>query len=64
MLLKACQTSSLLLLKFWQGLYLFMSTYTLMYIKNFTTKCYIVPFSHVLVHSKFRIFGEGICATT
>ena len=57
MLLKACQTSSLLLFKFWQGLYLLMSSYTLMYIMNFTMRYDIVPFSHILVHSKFRIFG-------
>ena len=57
MLLKACQTRSLLLFKFWQGLYLLMSSYTLMYIMNFTMRYDIVPFSHILVHSKFRIFG-------
>ena len=28
-----------------------------MYIMNFTMKYDIVPFSHILVHSKFRIFG-------
>ena len=57
MLVKACQTSSLLLFKFWQGLYLLMSSYTLIYTMNFTMKYDIVPFSHILVHSKFRIFG-------
>ena len=34
-----------------------MSSYTLMYIMNFTMRYDIVPFSHILVHSKFRIFG-------
>ena len=57
MLVKACQTSSLLLFKFWQGLYLLMSSYNLIYTMNFTMKYDIVPFSHILVHSKFRIFG-------
>ena len=28
-----------------------------MYIMNFTMRYDIVPFSHILVHSKFRIFG-------
>ena len=49
--------SESMLLKVWQGLYLLMCIFTLIYSMYYTMKYNIATFSHILVHSSFRIFG-------